>query len=376
MAEKKPAGSSEKKTVYETQEALYAKAMAKLAADELIIQPAYRISNLKTAAAMFEEVGDYLDAPQKVSFCKEAIEEAKERGVRTKYEAALYRMECAEESNEWEHLAREFGELGSYEDSAEKAAYCSDKVGKLERKRRTILGVLAGTVVLLVIAAVVACYSGFYRYVKGRVLLKAGMYMSAESIFESLPGFLDSDTLAEKSMDAALAKTKVGSDLKFGQYKWKVLERKDGNVRLIAADIGSSHLFYRVVFNRLPEETTWESSSLRAWLNTEILEEIFTDNQRDRLMLQVSESSENSRYGTKYAGETEDYLTILSAEDIESERYAQSINELGHDYWLRTPGSTMESASYLNSDHEIRYYGVPVNDESMMVRPVILVHYE
>lgn len=177
-------------------------------------------------------------------------------------------------------------------------------------------------------------------------------------------------------MDAALAKTKVGSDLKFGQYKWKVLERKDGNVRLIAADIGSSHLFYRVVFNRLPEETTWESSSLRAWLNTEILEEIFTDNQRDRLMLQVSESSENSRYGTKYAGETEDYLTILSAEDIESERYAQSINELGHDYWLRTPGSTMESASYLNSDHEIRYYGVPVNDESMMVRPVILVHYE
>lgn len=373
MAEKKPAGSSEKKTVYETQESLYAKAMAKLAADELIIQPAYRISNLKAAAAMFDEVGDYLDAPSKADFCRKAMEEAKKQGVRTKYDAAVYRMECAETSGEWEHLAKEFGELGRYEDSEEKAAYCTGRANALERKRKVFLGTLAGIAALIVILAAVSYYSGFYRYVKGRVLLRAGSYISAEEIFESLPGFLDSDIFAERSMDAALARTKVGSDLKFGKYKWKVLERKDGAVRLIAADIGKDHIFYRMPFSDTQKEVTWKDSSLRSWLNSQVLEDIFTDRERTRLLLQTSDASANAEYGTAYPDPAEDYLTLLSVEEINSGIYAQSIDELGHDYWLRTPGHSLECAAFVTAEHTVRGYGVPVTDEQMMVRPVILV---
>ena len=376
MADKKTTGNTEKKTIYETQESLYKKAMAKLEADELIVQPAYKISNYKTAAAMFEEVGDYLDAPEKAAYCRNAIGEARKLEQQTKYNAAVYRMEMAETSGEWEHLARVFESLNDYEGAAEKAAYCRKQERKLERKHRRVLGGILAVAVLLAVSAGAAYYSGFYRYVKGMFFLRAGSYMESSRIFESMPGFLDSDELARKSLQKALKKTKPGSDLAFGKYKWKVLERENGTVRLIASDIGSSHIFYRVPFHRTLEEVTWENSSLREWLNAEVLEEIFTDVQRESLVPQVSGPSENTVYGTEYDGETEDYLTLLSMEEIESGRYEQCLSELGHDYWLRTPGSTMESAAYLNSDHEVRSYGVPVNDENMMVRPVILVRYE
>ena len=378
MADKKSAGgagNTEKKPVYETQESLYQKAMAKLAADDLIVQPAYKISNYKTAAAMFAEVGDYLDAPEKAAWCNEAAGKAQELAREAKYHAAAYRMEMAQTAGEWEHLAKEFEQLKDYRDAAQKATLCRDREHKLERKQKSVMSCVLAVLAALIVAAGAAHYTGFFRYVKGRFWLQAGSYETAGQLFEGMPGFLDSDRLAEKCLLLKLRKTKIGADVSFGTCKWKILDREKGQVRLIASDIGSEHLFHAAAFHKTREAVSWETSSLREWLNTEVLETIFTDAQREMLVLQESGPSENALYGTSYPQKTQDYLTLLSAEEIESGKYAQGIGELGHDYWLRTPGNAMDCVAYMNSDHVIRAYGVPADDADMMVRPVILVRY-
>ena len=374
MAEKKPASGSDKKPVQETQESLYKKACAKLAADELIVQPEYRISNFQLAAAMFEEVGDYLDAPDKARYCRDEVERAKANAGETRYAAAVFRMkDVTGGQGEWEHLAAEFEALGDYKDAKEKAALCEEEIKTLKRRHKTKVRVWIAVLVLLAGLAAAAYYSGLYRYVKARVAMENGNYASAEKMFRSMPGFLDSDMYAKESLEQALRKTAVGAEITFGKYKWKILERSDDCVRMIASDIGSTHLFYRAPFHDRFEEVSWEDCSLREWLNTQVLEEIFDDAQRERLVLQKSEPSANAAYGTAYAGETQDYVTILSCEEIQSEKYSKSLESLGHDYWVRTPGNSMDCAAYISADHALREYGMPVNDEQMMVRPVILV---
>ena len=69
MAEAKK--DAKKKPIYESQESLYQKAVRKMQADRLIVQYAYKIDNYKLAAAMFDEVGDYMDAPALAKKCRE-----------------------------------------------------------------------------------------------------------------------------------------------------------------------------------------------------------------------------------------------------------------------------------------------------------------
>ena len=375
MADKKEK-SSAKKPIYESQESLYEKAMAKLKADELIVQPAYKISNFQLAASMFEEVGDYLDAPERAAWCQEAAVKAEEESSIARYDAAVFRIKDARLEDEWDHLAREFESLGEYRDAPEKAKVCRENLAQITRGKRVRSTIILCIAAVIAAAGIIAYATGFYRYVQGYVNMKGKSYTSAAETFKSMPGFLNSDTLAAECTRKALAASPVGKDVPIGDYKWKIIGRDDdGIVTLIAADVNGKHPCYRAVFQEGGGETTWADSSLRAWLNGEALETFFPagSEMRDYLVLYESLPSRNERYQTVYEETTQDYLTLLSTEEAQDPKMMKYLKNLSHSYWLRTPGGSMELAAYIDGEQVIRFFGAPTDDPDMMVRPVIRI---
>ena len=85
--------NSAKAPIYESQESLYEKAVKKMNADKLIVQYAFKIDNYLKAAAMFDEVGDYLDAPEKAELCRELARKAEIEEKNSRYRKLLIR--CA-----------------------------------------------------------------------------------------------------------------------------------------------------------------------------------------------------------------------------------------------------------------------------------------
>lgn len=364
----------EQKVSYESRESLYEKAAEKLKADSAIVQHKYRIDNALLAASMFESVGDYLDAPELAAKCLKIAEDAKEDEKAYTYETACRREKQAADAGEWEKALDGFAALGDYRDSLEHAKHCRERVTALRRRSKVIKTAVLSLAGLLVVGAVVAFFTGFFRYVSGIIYMKAGVYASAEGVFEKMPGYLDADRLRQECVFERIKNGSVGDEVPYGDRDWKILAVDGTRYTMIASNIGEDSSFFSAAFDGgEQEEVTWKDSALRAWLNGEVLETIFTQEERDRLILQTCAPSENEEYQTAYSDETQDYLTILSAE--EASGYMEQLRTLSNDCWLRTPGHDLTAAAFITGRHVIHYYGMNVSEQEMTVRPVIEVDF-
>ena len=142
---------------------------------------------------------------------------------------------------------------------------------------------------------------------------------------------------------------------------------------------------------------TWESCTLRAWLNNEFLNSAFTDEEQ-RLLETVTVEAEYNQFTD--TNDTRDKVFVLTAE--EAERYfitddkriciptGKAIREgavhggihgPGCWWWLRTPSISMPNFVYVvDTDGSFDDDGFPVttfreNDNgNIVVRPVIVLH--
>ena len=371
----------EQKISYESQESLYEKALAKLKADEQIVQHKYRIDNALLAASMFESVGDYLDAPQLAKECRKRADKAREDEKVYIYETACRREKQAVDAGEWEKALEGFEKIRDYRDAAEHEKHCRERVNALRRRGKAIKTAVLSLAGVVLIGAVIGFFTGFFRYVSGIIYMKAGVYASAEGVFEKMPGYLDADKYRQECIYGQIREGRAGDEVPYGDKDWKILAIDGTQYTMIASNIGEDNIFYSAPFSEDAEDkaadgeagAAWKDSSLRAWLNGEVLETIFTQEERDRLVLQTSAPSENNEYGTAYPDETEDYLTILSVQ--EAEEYMDQLKSLGNDWWLRTPGHDLQSAAFITARHTIHLYGMNVSEQEMAVRPVIRVDF-
>ena len=367
------ADSTAKKVVYESKEALYEKAVQKMEADQYIVQTAFRAENFRIAAAMFEELGDYQDAPGLAMRCRDLAEKAEEKGKEISYERCVRRLQEPEQSQSILQKAKdELTQLGDYKDAPQLLETCTAKLERMSKREKIGGWLKIGALALIVLAVIGAFTSGLFYYAEGIVIDRMGNYKAAEKIFASMPGFLDSDRYVVLEQRRSLEHAKVGSNVKFGKYTWKVLRREDGILTLIAADISKGHDFFLVQYNDEKKDVTWKDCSLRAWLNGEIYENSFSSMERSRILPQTIEETHNTEYGTGYEEKMEDYLTLLSLE--ETPDYQKSLDALGLDYWLRSPGHSYDTAAFMSAGrHNRMYYGYPVDSEALTVRPIIKV---
>ncbi len=135
---------------------------------------------------------------------------------------------------------------------------------------------------------------------------------------------------------------------------------------------------------------TWETSSLRTWLNTDFINSCFTADEQLAINSTLVSTPDNAEYGTKGGNETTDKLFCLSVEEVNkympdkeskigiATEYVKKNNTLvsfthGSSWWLRTPGIIQSVASIVNFDGTVSNLSSDNIINTVTVRPAMWV---
>jgi len=144
--------------------------------------------------------------------------------------------------------------------------------------------------------------------------------------------------------EASADDVKVGSYVTFGRYEqdnvssngpeaieWLVLDVKDGKVFLLSKyGLETKH------YNETWAAVTWETCTLRTWLNEEFYYTAFDEEERMSVLKTLVKTEDNPQFGTEGGSDTEDRVFLLSIEEAEQyftgdETYVDKFGR-SHDY--------------------------------------------
>lgn len=203
-----------------------------------------------------------------------------------------------------------------------------------------------------------------------------------------------------QSVGTELSVVKVGGYVKFGRYphnddvnkepiEWLVLEVY-GNEALLISRYGLDCEQYNYECVSL----TWEKCHLRKWLNNDFLKAAFSVGEQRRIKHLKVANDDNRKYGTRGGNSTRDRFFCLSLAEAEwyfkndDERkckptvYARNQGVTVNDsngccmWWLRSPGSYQDIASYVDADGVLVPFGLTSFSGLAAVRPAVWVNLE
>ena len=144
-----------------------------------------------------------------------------------------------------------------------------------------------------------------------------------------------------------------------------------------------------VPYNDEESEVTWADSSIRAWLNSEFMEQAFSQEERAKIVPVTLENVANPDHGTSTGENTLDSVFLLDVQEVGKyfpdvqDRVAEpseAVKEDGiillHDncLWrLRTSGRTEKHAVVVLTTGEYDYCGLNVSYELACIRPAMWV---
>ena len=195
-----------------------------------------------------------------------------------------------------------------------------------------------------------------------------------------------------------LSATEVGSVVFFGSYEqdnvasngkeaieWIILA-KEGNRALLISRFALDCQRYNFYF----ADITWETSSLRKWLNGTFLNAAFSSAEQNSIVSSTVTADKNPSYSTSPGNDTTDKVFLLSITEAykyfnsdEARKCAPTDNvkakgafiaSNGNCYWwLRSPGYRSDHASYVISDGSVYNYGINVDESDGAVRPALWI---
>ncbi len=172
----------------------------------------------------------------------------------------------------------------------------------------------------------------------------------------------------------------------FGNYKQKVVwEREPIEWRVLSVNGDDAFLLADKSLDSKPYNTkgdcvTWETCSLRKWLNRDFYSEVFSSSEQAAIR-EIAVVNENNQYGTAGGNNTTDCIYLLSVNEVENADYGFESdaarksnntdyarynhtysNETGNcNWWLRSPGMMRDFASF------VRYNGEVSTDDACYV---------
>ncbi len=187
----------------------------------------------------------------------------------------------------------------------------------------------------------------------------------------------------------------VGDTVEFGDYhgtvEWMVLDKRDDKALLI-----SKYCLEAKPYNEKYEPVTWETSTLRQWLNGEFINEAFSEKEKALICDTYLQNPDNPEYGTDGGNDTTDKAFLLSigeATKYFSNDEARMISATGYAkgqgvyvtnintsigvnswWWLRTSGGNNKGAVYVYNSGSINNNGCSVNSIGYGVRPAMWVN--
>lgn len=196
-----------------------------------------------------------------------------------------------------------------------------------------------------------------------------------------------------------LKDAKAGDSVIFGTYEqdkvemngqddieWIVLDKEGDKVLLL-----TKYCLLGKSYNSEFTSVTWETCSLREWLNTTFIETAFNAYEQDLLIETPLVCDDNPVYHTDGGNDTEDKVFLLSNEEVtryllrDDERKAESTSQALLDgvnmsisygtswWWLRTPGNAEDGAMVVTPRGEISEFGHDVISGTGGVRLAIWI---
>ena len=226
---------------------------------------------------------------------------------------------------------------------------------------------------------------------------------------------------ATKAAPKANVAYAIGDVITFGHYEqdndtangkepiyWIVLGKsKAGHYLLISENVLDQKPFDSISYN-----TTWEKSTIRAWLNgygnasDSFIQTAFSDEERSKIVVSDVEADGNPAYPEVSPGnatkdkiflfsisEAVDILSIVEVRQAEPTSYAVSqgvhvtsggpfpiggpcVKEHGcASWWLRSPGLSSSTAALMDSDGSVWFPGGEFEFDYIGVRPAMVVQF-
>lgn len=323
------------------------------------------------------EIPGYKDADEKKKECEEKAEECR---LESLYNSAAELQTVHSEDNQL-RAAKQFEELGTYKDSAERVQQCRDKAEEIkkEEERKKAESEKAEKerkakakkkkIVISVTSAVVICVT---------VVLFCA-YLIIQSTYHPIGSIIK---LGKYEQDN---NTSNGSE----DIEWIVLA-KDIDKMLVISDKAIDCKPY----NTSSANVTWETCSLRNWLNNDFINSAFSATEKTMISSVKVSADKNPDYDTDAGNDTEDKVFLLSIEEAnryfkyDSERrcipteYAKANGAFTFEidgasncfWWLRSQGGySNKSASVVNSNGTVGKYGNAVDYSGDCVRPAMWI---
>ncbi len=277
--------------------------------------------------------------------------------------------------------------------------------GKCEtKKRKKIFALIAAAVVigaamvLLLLFAVIPSV----KYHKAMTCYRDGKYQDAYEAFKAID-YKDSKEKEVESLYLAqmenLSDVKKGDVIKFGQYEqdaiakngkeeieWQVLDVKDGKAFVISVVAIESKAYNSPWVN-----VTWETCTLRKWLNDNFLNTAFGSKHQALIPTVSVPADANPNYKTNPGNATNDKVFLLSMKEAEtyfadgyerrcekSEKVHRATDDQScHRYswwWLRTPSFRQNEATIVRV-YEVTsdFSNLPVCNTYGAVRPAMWI---
>ena len=351
-------------------DAIYQKAIAQMKTESIYM--------LESVVATLTTISEWKDTAEKIAECKEKIEKLKAEEAETKREQA--------------------------------------EIAKKQKKKMTIVGVsvlaaaCACVAVILLVTQVIIPNENYNNAV---ALMEAGSYDEAISAFTELGDYKDSADKIDACGSAKygeetwnkIKNINVGYTYTFGSYEqdnntsngkeeieWQILEKQDNKILLI-----SKYALDCQQYNTEQTDVTWETCTLRSWLNSTFINNAFTEAEQSMIADTKVTADKNPNYSTNPGNDTTDKIFLLSINEvnkyfttdesrkcvptayaIEQGAYTSDSYTTGGKatcwWWLRSPGSSQDFASLVYFGGSVSNFGYYVDGSSGCVRPALWIN--
>ena len=238
---------------------------------------------------------------------------------------------------------------------------------------------------------------------KKTIVLALAVVIAAFSLALWLIGGDNSKNSGSSYAQLEETKERVGSIIKFGGMDWRVL-----NVQGKRALIITENIIELRRYNVELKEVTWETCTLRKYLNGEFYAK-FTKEDQGRIAETKISNPDNLWYGTKGGNDTTDKIFLLSLEEADkyfgnSGDYINKIRKEHKDgkwvpandgygfsnendsgriakyndkalwWWLRSPGYSSKIAVLVYVDGTVYVHGSDVSNGNLGLRPALFLN--
>lgn len=357
-------------------------------------------SAFKTAADTFATIPGFKDADTLAEQCLEKAEICRKDAV---YSTAKSKM-IGEKVASYEEAINVFRTISGWKDSDEQIYACQKKIEEIKAKEEADRLEVERKAEERRIAAEKAAKKRKKAFAIGTPIVAACIAFVIVLTTVIIPTAKYNRAVEKYGKEWAdtVKNASVGDTITFGAYEqdnntsngkeaieWTVLD-KDGMSLLLVSKQSLDCQQYNTSYTNV----TWESCSLRKWMNGTFLNNAFSAEEQSQIQNTNVSADKSPKYSTNPGNATTDKVFLLSI--TEAEKYFSSdsarqcsatayakaqgaYTSTGNGncwWWLRSPGIRQDDAAAVTYDGSVSYSGLYVNYVSDAVRPALWINLD